>query len=305
MGIQPQAITETKGGIEMLQAAANVRVEQIARWLAYGLEGAMGKVLRLLAAHQDGPRSIKLHGKRVEMDPRRWNDEMTVRVHVGKAGESRDRQLMGLNLIAQKQEAILMQAGPGNPLVTMQLYRNTLARMAEAMGYRNPGEFFAEIPPDYQPPAPGQDPKAMEVQQKGELAKAELQAKTQLQAAEFQSKQQLQGAELTNKVELAQMQAQFDAQIASQKAETEREIAALKAANEMEIARVRIEAESQIARERMQAEMQLATWKAAQEVKIKKHAVNVNAKSKANGKRPASNGASGGMDDVQFGGTIG
>jgi len=305
MGIQPQAITETKGGIEMLQAAANVRVEQIARWLAYGLEGAMGKVLRLLAAHQDGPRSIKLHGKRVEMDPRRWNDEMTVRVHVGKAGESRDRQLMGLNLIAQKQEAILMQAGPGNPLVTLQLYRNTLARITEAMGYRNPGEFFAEIPPDYQPPQPGQDPKAMEVQQKGELAKAELQAKTQLQAAEFQSKQQLQGAELTNKVELAQMQAQFDAQIASQKAETEREIAALKAANEMEIARVRIEAESQIARERMQAEMQLATWKAAQEVKIKKHAVNVNAKSKANGKRPASNGASGGMDDVQFGGQIG
>ena len=35
-----------EGGIEMLQAAANVRVEQIARWLAYGLENAMGKVLK-------------------------------------------------------------------------------------------------------------------------------------------------------------------------------------------------------------------------------------------------------------------
>lgn len=305
MGIQPQAITETRGGIEMLQAAANVRVEQIARWLAYGLENAMGKVLRLLVAHQDGPRSIKIAGKRMEMDPRRWSDEMTVRVHVGKAGESRDRQIMGLNLLAQKQEAIMMQAGPGNPLVTLQLYRNTLARMAEAMGYRNPGEFFAEIPPDYQPPPPGPDPKMAEVQQKGQLAQAELQAKTQLQAAEFQSKQQLQGAELTNKVELAQMQAQFDAQIASQKAETEREIAGLKAANEMEIARVRIEAESQIARERMQAEMQLATWKAAQEVKIKKHQINATAKAKPNGKRPASNGSVQGMDDVQFGGNIG
>jgi hypothetical protein len=290
----------------MLQAAANVRVEQIARWLALGLEQAMGKALRLLISHQDGPRVVKIAGKRLQMDPRRWNDEMTVTVHVGKAGESRDRTLMGLNMLAQKQEAIMMQGGPSNPMVGLPEYRTTLAMMAEAMGHRNPGKFFKEIPEGWQPPPPGPDPKTAEVQQKGELAKAELQAKTQLQAAEFQSKQQLQGAELTNKVELAQMQAQFDAQIASQKAETEREIAALKASNEMEIARVRIEAESQIARERMQAEMQLATWKAAQEVKIKKHAINATAKSKANGKRPAANGGSvSGMDDVQFGGNIG
>jgi Fe-S cluster assembly iron-binding protein IscA len=263
----------------------------------------MGKALRLLISHQDGPRVVKIAGKRLQMDPRRWNDEMTVTVHVGKAGESRDRTLMGLNMLAQKQEAIMMQGGPSNPMVGLPEYRTTLAMMAEAMGHRNPGKFFKEIPEGWQPPPPGPDPKTAEVQQKGELAKAELQAKTQLQAAEFQSRQQLQGAELTNKVELAQMQAQFDAQIASQKANTEREIAALKASNEMEIARVRIEAESQIARERMQAEMQLASWKAAQDVKIKKHAVKVNAKSKAANQRPNGNVSS--VDDVQFGGQIG
>ena len=258
MGIQPQAITETKGGIELLQAAANSRVVQVARWLALGLEEAMGKVMRLLIAHQDGPRMVKIAGKRVEMDPRRWSDEMTITVHVGKAGESAERTLMGLNMLASKQEAILVKEGPINPLVGVQEYRATLARMAEVLGYRRPTEFFKEIPPNFQPPPPGPDPKTAEVQGKMQMAQAEMQGKQQLAQAELQQKQQLQAAEFHHKAQTAQMQTEMD-----------RETTAMKLQNEKELAIARMQSEQELAVMRLNAEMQLAQWKAQQEFSLR------------------------------------
>lgn len=258
MGIQPQAITETKGGIEMLQAAANSRVVQVARWLALGIEEAMAKTLRLLIAHQDGPRMVKIAGKRVEMDPRRWSDEMTITVHVGKAGESAERTLMGLNMIAQKQEQIIMKEGVSNPVCGIPEYRNTLAMMAEAMGHKNPGKFFKEIPPNFQAPPPGPDPKTAEVQGKMQMAQAEMQGKQQLAQAELQQKQQLQEAEFQHKAQTAQMQTEMD-----------RETTAMKLQNEKELAIARMQSEQQLAIMRMEGEMELARWKAQQEYALR------------------------------------
>lgn len=287
MGIQPQAITETKGGIEMLQAAANSRVEQIGRWLSFGLQEALEKLLRLLAAHQDGPRMVKIKGKRLQIDPRRWSDEMSVSVHVGMVAESRDRKMTYLGIIAGKQEQIIMKAGLDNPIAGVREYRNTLAQMVETMGFKSGGLFFKEIPENYQPPPPQPDPKTMEVQQKGQIAQAELVQKGQMQQAEMAGRMQLEAAK-----------GEMGRQTAAQKIAADREAADAKLRSEHELAQLRIRSEAELAVMRMQAEMDLARWKAEQEFSLRERELAAGAKAKANGTD------SGGIKDERPGGRL-
>lgn len=286
-GIAPEAITQTKGGIEMLQAAANSRVEQIARWISIGIEEVFEKILKLLAAHQDQPRMIKVNGRRIEIDPRRWSDEMTVSVHVGMAAESRDKRLVNLNLLAQKQEAIMTQTGLANPLVGPKEYRNTLAGLTRAMGFKDAKQFFKELPEGYQPPPAGPDPKT-----------AEVQGKLQLQQADMQAKQQMQAQELAHKQEIAQAQAMIDAKANQQKAETDKEIAAIKLQGEQQIAAAKVESERMIAEARMMMEERLAIMRMEREMEMARWKAQLDAdtaKEVARIKGPTgSNGSSGG-----------
>ncbi|WBT40158.1 portal protein [Hyphomicrobium sp. DMF-1] len=233
-GMDPTALNKTATGIDLLQAAGKTRVEMVAGWLGLALEEILKRVLQLLCAHQDKPRQVKLFGEWVDIDPRRWSDEAAITVSVGKAGVSRHQRLNNLMVIAAKQEQILMQAGPGNPLVTLQHYRNTLAAIAECMGERDASLFFGEVPEDFKP-EPQPDPKVVEAQMKNQLETAKAQ----------------------NDAQLAQQRMQFDQHAQAQKLASERELAAFKAQSEQQIAQIRIAMEERIAMLRMDMEMRL------------------------------------------------
>ena len=265
MGIQPQAITSTKGGIDMLQAAANSRVEQVARNAAAAVEEILGKLLRLIVENQDQPRVIRVAGKPLRVDPRRWSDDMTVSVHVGMAAESREKKLSYLSAIAGKQEAIMTTGGLNNPIVTPKHYRATLAQMVSVMGYKNPSQFFGEIPDDWKPPEPGEDPKTAEVKQKGQLAQAELQGKQQLAQAELQSKQQAQAADITGKQEIAKMEMQFKQQMTAVETQAKAQEAERQAMIQREIATMKMDMEREIAQQRLAQERELALMRMDQE----------------------------------------
>lgn len=256
-GLAPQAITDTMGGIQALQAAANERIELVALWMKYGLEDVFNAIHRMLAAYQDQPRTIKVAGKPIAIDPRQWSEEMSVSIHVGTAAEDRATKLANLGMIAAKQEQILQVGGPSNPIVTMQQYRDTLALMAEVMGFKDSTRFFAEVPDEWQPPKQGEDPKAAEMQAKLQIEQQKAQADAQLQQQKAQFDTQLRQAEFAEKTKMEQIRAQ-----------TDREIAQLKMQSEREIAEMRIMAEQAIARERMAAEMDLARWKASKDAEL-------------------------------------
>jgi hypothetical protein len=307
MGIQPQAITDTAKGINDLQQAANTRIEQYARWAAHGLEVAFGKLLRLLIAHQDQARVVKINGRRLTIDPRRWSDEMTVKVHVGMAAESREKKLQYLAGIAAKQEQILMQAGPSNPLVSLKQYRNTLAAMATAMGEKTPERYFAEIPDNWQPPPPGPDPKTQEAQAKLQLEAQKAQADQQLKTQQFAHETQLSQSRLAAETQAQQAKMEMDAVAAERDAGHKRELQALqiesdarlaqaKAVAEAQLAQQKIDAETMLARERMAAEMELARWKAAQDVKVRRAQIAA---------LPNDKGLNGSGPGVRFGGQVG
>lgn len=261
-GIRPSEQHDTKGGIDLLQAAANARVEQVARWLGYGIEECFGKLLRTLVRHQDHARVVKINGRKLNVDPRRWSDEMTVSVHVGGA-QSRERQLMMLNTILDKQTFALKELGLANPLVKIQHVGNTLKRMIACMGFKNPKDFIDDIPPDWQPPEqPQEDPKVIEAKGKMQIEQQKLQAQQQLQAAELQAKQQMAAA-----------QAQIDQQTAAVKSQADAEAQAQKIAMEERMALSRLEMEERLAMARLAQEREMAEIKMAQERDLAREAM--------------------------------
>lgn len=267
-GMNPDSANKTATGIDLLQASGNARIEIMARWLASGLEEVFNRILKLVCQYQDQPRMLKLRGKPVELTPALWPDDLLVRVHVGMANSTRERQIANLSTIVSAQKELLVQAGPSNPIAGMPELRNTLARLAEAMGYKSPEAFFREIPKDYQAPEAGPDPKMAEVQGKQQLAEAEAQSRAQLQQQEQQHAQAMAQTKLASETELARIKAQTDKEIALIKVQSEQQIAAAKADAELRLAHDRMAQEMALAQQRMHMEADLARQRADREHEI-------------------------------------
>jgi hypothetical protein len=209
-GLDPDSLNKTATGIQLMQNAASARKELISRQMAMGVETLFRKILKTLVAHQDAPRSVKLGGDWIEVDPRSWNADMRVVVHVGLGSGSREAQLSYLNVIKQTQEQILLQLGPENPIVGLPQYYNTLSRMVEAAGFRSPEAFFTDPaqPENAQrQPQPQPDPKMIEIEQKGQIAQAQMQLDAQKQQTDAALKMQQMQAEMQMKAQ--SMQAEF------------------------------------------------------------------------------------------------
>ncbi len=193
--------------------AAKSRVELMARVFAEtGFTRLFRLVLRTVARYQDRARTVRLTGGWVPVDPRQWNTDMDVSVNVGLGVNSRDREIQILNMIAQKQEAILMQAGPGNPLVGMKEYHNTLSRMVNVAGMPAADAFFKD--PGEQPVQPqGPSPEAQKAQAEMQMKQAELQMKAQQAEREAVQHAEIEQLKAQNQAQIEQFKAELAAQV--------------------------------------------------------------------------------------------
>lgn len=157
-GLDADALqSASKAAVAATINGAHQHIELIARIFAEtGIKRLFKGIHGLLARHQDAERVIRLRGKFVSMSPASWSADADLVVHLAAGQTSTDEELAKLQAIAARQEAILQQYGPGNPLVTVAQYRYTLAKMLELSGFPDPSRFFSEVPADWQPPAPQQ-----------------------------------------------------------------------------------------------------------------------------------------------------
>jgi hypothetical protein len=114
-----------------------------------------------------------------------------------------------LQMILSKQEQILQQFGPANPLVSVGQYRATLGRFIEAAGLKDSTEFFKEISPELDqqlsnPPPQQQSNPALDAM----MAQAQAQIQIEQQKA-------------LAAIETQRMKAQADIQLAREKAAAE------------------------------------------------------------------------------------
>jgi hypothetical protein len=182
MGLQADALqSTTRAAVAATVSAAQQHLELIARIFAEtGMRALFKGILKLVTENQDRPRVVRLRNQWVPIDPRSWNADMDVEVDVALGGGTEEQKIAVLTSIAQKQEQIMQLMGPQNPLVTPQQYRNTLARLVEASGYRNADEFFMNPslqPPQPPPPPPPPDPAMILAQVEQQKIMADIQNK--------------------------------------------------------------------------------------------------------------------------------
>jgi hypothetical protein len=182
MGLQADALqSTTRAAVAATVSAAQQHLELIARIFAEtGMRALFKGILKLVVENQDRPRVVRLRNQWVPIDPRSWDAEMDVEIDVALGGGTDEQKIAVLTSIAQKQEQVLQMMGPQNPMVTPQQYRNTLARLAELSGFKNPDEFFLNPqnqPPPPPPPPPPPDPAMILAQVEQQKIMADIQNK--------------------------------------------------------------------------------------------------------------------------------
>jgi hypothetical protein len=132
---------------------------------------------------------VRMRNEWVSIDPRFWDASMDANINIALGNGDTNEKLQALMMIMSKQEQILNQLGPQNPLVTPQQFSNTLRKVVELSGFKDTTSYFQQIPADYQPPAPPQpkpSPEEILAQVQAESIKADIQKK----AAELELKRQ-------------------------------------------------------------------------------------------------------------------
>ena len=176
MGMNAEALqSTTKAAVAATMSAAQGRVEMIARIFAeQGMTDLFRLVNRLIVKHQDQQEMVRLNNNFIPIDPRVWDADKDIVVNVAITNSSDEERVSTLMMVAQKQEQIMTQLGPDNPMVTPQMYANTLQKMIEMAGFKDSNQFINANFPPMPPQPPQQDPATL-------LAEAELQ-KSQVSA---------------------------------------------------------------------------------------------------------------------------
>lgn len=228
---------QTATAVNAQQASAHTKVEEYARNIAEhgGLKRVFSKILKLVVKHQDRARTVRLRDGWVTVDPRAWNANMDVTINTGLGSGSRERDLTMLMGIAQKQEAIIMQMGPTNPVLGIDKLFDTYRLMTEAAGLKPADRFFPEIPPET-------------MQQMAEMASkkvdpkvqaAQMQMQADAQSAQFKAQTDLQSKQIDAQLDAAKMkfQSQFDEKALQMKAQHDRQTMETKAIADAHMAR--------------------------------------------------------------------
>ena len=178
-GLDVESLTSTaRVGIDASVKAAQAHIELIARIFAEtSLKPLYKGILHLVVKYQDRAKMARLNNQWVPIDPRYWDSDMDITVDIPLGAGSDMEKMQFLSTIAQKQETMLQQFGPENPIVSLKNYHSTLSRMIELAGFQDPSVFFGD-PAQYQAPQKEPDPPSPEeqyIQIQGQKAQADAQ----------------------------------------------------------------------------------------------------------------------------------
>ena len=189
MGLNADALqSSTKAAVNATISASQGRIELTARILAEGMKKLFKGILFLTTTHQDKARMVRMRNEWVQIDPRYWDASMDANINIGLGNGDTNERLQGLMTILAKQEQILQQLGPQNPLVTPQQFSNTLRKIVELSGFKDASSYFQNIPADYV--APVQQPKATPEELLAQVQAESIKADIQKKAAELELKRQ-------------------------------------------------------------------------------------------------------------------
>ncbi len=226
-GLDANALqSTTASAISATVRGAQVKLESYARTMAEtGVKSLFKGILHLVTKYDNKPRIVRLRNNFVPIDPREWTSEFDVVVQVGLGTADDEQKIAFLTQIAAKQEQILMQLGPSNPVVSMAQYVNTLRSIAEIGGFKDADQFFSspqqiqmqQQQQQQQPPQPDPAIAMKQQQMEAELAlkREKMQADIQLERERMTMEMELRRQELQAEAELRMAKAVTDSQIST------------------------------------------------------------------------------------------
>ena len=164
-GLDVESLTSTaRVGIDASVKAAQAHIELIARIFAEtGLKPLYKGILKLVCQYQDREKMTRLNNQWVPIDPRYWDSDMDVTVDIPLGGGNDIEKMTFLDTIAKKQEMLLQQYGPENPIVNLRQYYQSLSKIVSLAGFQDPSVFFSD-PAEYEAPPPKPKEKTPEEQ---------------------------------------------------------------------------------------------------------------------------------------------
>ncbi len=278
-GMDPDSLNKTATGIKLMQNAASIRKEQIARNLGRGIEMMFRKIYRLVVKNAQGPDSIHVgKGNFQTFNPSQWPAEAKVRVHVGMGTGDRETMLNQQMMILGLQREMVANYGMSNPIVGITELHNSVEEIGRIIGKRTVDPFFKDPAALAQTPEgqqalqqmsqPKPDPKAQEAEAKMKMEQQKLQVDQQVKQAEMQQSAQME------QVKLQQQQAGDE-----QKAQLELQ----KMEREFELKRYQIDQEMALKAEQLSMELQMKQSQFEQELAMKERLGIQANKAKMNG----------------------
>jgi len=190
-GLDADALqSTTKAAVSATVNAAHQHIEMIARIFAEtGLRKLFTGILKLVVENQDRARMVRLRNTFVPIDPRSWDSNMDVTVNVGVGDGTIEDRINILNQVAMRQEMLIKETGPNNPVVTIPQYTNTLTKMLQLAGIKDSQNYFNQLPADFQMPPP-EAPRLTPEETLAQVQAQAIQADIQKKAAELDLERQ-------------------------------------------------------------------------------------------------------------------
>ena len=191
-GMDADSLNKTATGVNTILSQAQMRVELIARIFAEtGVKDMFLKMFELIVKHQEKERIIKIRNNFVPFRPMEWRNRCNISISVGLGTGSRDQQLSILNNILQTQlKGLELQGSSDGPMVNLRNIYNTLSKIVENAGLKNPNAFFTDpdigmqnMPPP-QPPQPTEFEKVSQLQVQGENYRKQIDSELKVKQLE-------------------------------------------------------------------------------------------------------------------------
>lgn len=228
--IQADVLQNTATGASIMEEAINQRLELIARVFAEMFFKPLGRyLLHLLHKYQDKQMQMRLNGKYMAFDPRRWNPDMDIAVAVGLGTGNRAKLMQHYQTILTIQQAFLSQLGAMSPVKLSHLVY-TCHKMVEAAGLEAPERFFGtDEDAKKAEQAMANQPQSNIEQKKLEIDKQAKLGKLQIDQQKAENEMKIKAFEAQSKMALAKQQqdAKMAARLIEMQGEKELDYAAL------------------------------------------------------------------------------
>ncbi len=248
--IDPKSATESRRQDRNSQVRKRLMARMFAETL---LVPVFRKILKNLIKYQDAPRTLKIAGQWVDMDPRSWNADLQATVFTGLGHANKEEELGA----AQAMLGIQAEARAIGLANETHLW-NTGKKVVNALGWHNPEDYFLDPTSEE-----GQQTLAARAQQQPQedpdVIKAKGEVERKQQAAQFD--EQIAAMKSEAQRTLAERDALHQEQMQAYKLETERMVGEIRAQNEMQLAQLKIDSQERIEVFRAEKEAELAKWK--------------------------------------------